>query len=190
MDFKFKKRKATFEVFKNRKKKPGGDKTITITVRHSVSPKEMDMLIPVGTEESVPISQFLFGGDLRKPQLQTYVLFPINVNRNPEGISIKIHDKAKDPLVFEEVDITDIKVDIDEDNKKMLLSYDLQLHPGRYLQRISDYVEDQTLDYECVNTQEELFGEEPEKGGGTQVDADDPPPVTTGDGINDEGDDD
>lgn len=168
MNFKFPKRNATFgAAFKNRAKKAGGEKTITLKVSHSVSPKDLDMLIPT---QGVLTSEFLFGADYKiKPALQTYVLFPIYINRKPEGVTVTIHDQ-KAPLKLEKVDITDIVVDIDEDGKKLVLSYNMQLHPGKNLQRISEYIEGNTLGYQCVNTQEELFGQEPPAREGDQTD--------------------
>lgn len=188
MNFKFPKRNATFgDAFKNRPKKEGGEKTITLKVSHSVSPKELDMLIPVATDESVLVSHFLFGEDKKKPALQTYVMFPLQVNRHPEAIEVTIFDQ-KTPLKFDKVDVTDIIIDIDEDGKKMTASYNLQIHPGKSLQRISEYIEGNTIGYSCVNTQEELFGEEAEEREEPEDPAD-PPPVKDGDGFNDDDDD-
>lgn len=169
MKWKFKKRKGQFGTFNNRNENHGPDdkvKAIDLPVRHPITPRELDMLVPV-EEGGVPLSQFLFGSDLRKPHLQTFVLFPIKVYRKPEHVKLTIFDKGSKGIAFDEVKVKDPVVSIDLDDK-MEIAYKLQFHPGHHLQRISDSIEEKVCEFQCEATQEELFGRSDEDEGGEE----------------------
>jgi hypothetical protein len=161
--FKFRKRQGQFEAFNNRLERHGPEervKAIDLPVRHGITPRELDMLVPA---QGVPLSQFLFGDNLRKPELQTPVLFPLKVYRKPEHILFTVYDgKGKKGLTFDDVKVKDPVVTIDLD-ENMQISYKLQFHPGHHLQRISDSVEGRICEFEVEAQQEELFGQASEE---------------------------
>lgn len=161
MRFDFKKRPAEFGVFKNRREKDTGDeepgklKAIDLPVRLQLKPKELDMLVPT---QGVPLSQFLFGDDMRKPALQTTLLSPMKVYRAPEHLKISIYDDRVDKrkvMTFPDCRVENPHLEFDE--TKVYLCFKVEIHPGNQLQRISDNVEGQVCDFECKATQPELF---------------------------------
>ena len=164
MKFRFRRRQGKFGVWNNRMEHHGPEekvKAIDLPVRHSIRPAELDMLVPA---QGVPLSTFLFGENKRKPELQTPVLFPLKVYRKPEHVLLTIYDgngKGKG-LVFDDVKVKDpvITIDLDEN---MEISYKLQLHPNKHLQRISDNVEEHVCEFEVEAQQEELFGQPEEE---------------------------
>jgi len=171
----FKRRPAEFGVFRNRREKDGkGDtetnklKAIDLPVRIQIKPRELDMLVPT---QGIPLSQFLFGDDLRKPSLQCPLLSPIKVYRKPEHLKISIYDDGVDKrkvMTFTDCRVENPEIEYDEDS--VFLTFKVEIHPGNLLQRISDNVESQIRDFECRATQPELFDtrdeEEEEAGGG------------------------
>lgn len=172
MKYDFKRRPAEFGVFKNRREKdPGNDepgklKAIDLPVRMQIKPKELDMLVPTN---GVPLSQFLFGPDLRKPALQTPLLSPMKVFRAPEHLKISIYDDKVDKRKV--LTFTDCRVEtpyLEFDETKVFLCCKVEIHPGNQLQRVSDNVEGQVCDFECKAMEPELFDnaeeEEPEGG--------------------------
>lgn len=171
MKFKFKRRQGKFGTFHNRNEYDGPEhrkKAVDLPVRHPIRPAELDMLVPA---QGVPLSVFLFGNNKRKPELQTPVLFPLKVYRHPEHVLLTIYDngpKGKG-LTFDDVKVKDPVVTIDLD-ENMEISYKLQFHPNKHLQRISDTVEEHVCEFEVEAQQEELFGQPEEE------DPDAPPP--------------
>lgn len=178
MKFDFKKRQCEFGVFNNRRENEGQEKlkrkAIDLPFRFQIKPKELDMVAPTN---GVPLSQFLFGEDLRKPELQTHLLSPMKVQRKPEHIDLQIFDDVDKRKVmrFKDTKIKDPTVEIEQDGT-IYLTGKFQIHPDGLLDRISDTVEAQTVQFECKATQPELFdapgdGEEGEDGdGGAQGD--------------------
>lgn len=161
MKFDLKRRPAEFGVFRNRreKEKDGTEtnklKAIDLPVRLPLKPRELDMLVPT---QGIPLSQFLFGDDLRKPSLQCPLLSPIKVYRKPEHLKISIYDDGIDKrkvMTFSDCRVENPEIEYDEDS--VFLSFKVEIHPGNLLQRISDNVESQTCDFECKATQPELF---------------------------------
>lgn len=161
MKFDLKRRKAEFGVFRNRREKDAGAtevnklKAIDLPVRVQIKPKELDMLVPT---QGVPLSEFLFGDDLRKPALQCHLLFPLKVFRKPEHLKIQIFDDAIDKR--KQMTFADCRVEnpqIEHDGDALFLTFKVEIHPGNLLQRISDNVESQACDFECKATQPELF---------------------------------
>ena len=161
MKFDFKKRPAEFGVFKNRREKdtgtdePGKLKAIDLPVRVQIKPKELDMLVPTN---GVPLSQFLFGDDMRKPALQTPLLSPMKVFRAPEHLKISIYDSKVDKRMV--LTFTDCRVEtphLEFDETKVFLCFKVEIHPGNQLQRVSDNVEGQVCDFECKAMEPELF---------------------------------
>ena len=161
MKFDFKKRPAEFGVFKNRREKdtgtdePGKLKAIDLPVRLQIKPKELDMLVPTN---GVPLSQFLFGEDLRKPALQTPLLSPMKVFRAPEHLKISIYDDTVDKrkvLTFADCRVENPHLEFDE--TKVFLCFKVEIHPGNQLQRVSDNVEGQIREFECKAMEPELF---------------------------------
>jgi hypothetical protein len=175
MLFDIKRRQAEFGVFHNRRENEGEKKAVTkaidLPVKIQLKAKELDMLVPTN---GIPISQFLFGADLRKPELQTHLLSPICVYRKPEHVEVAIFDDGVDKrkvMRFKDCKIKDPYIEFDQTS--IFLSFKVQMHPGNLLQRISDNVESQKRDFECKATQPELFdekGEDDEGKGGTQAD--------------------
>lgn len=159
MKFTFGKRLVAFGVFNNRREKNGPDETakaIDLPFRLPLKPREVDMLVP---SNGVPLSQFLWGANLRKPELQTNVLPHIKVARKPEHLEVTIYDNQADKrkcLKFEEVKCKDPTIEIEQDGAAVLVGK-LQIHPNTHLQRIADKVEDQTLECEIKSTAPELF---------------------------------
>lgn len=168
MKFDFKRRSTEFGVFRNRREKEqqGTEvsklKAIDIPVRHRIKPKELDMLVPT---QGTPLSEFLFGPDLRKPALQCPLLFPIKVYRKPEHLKVSIYDDGVDKrkvMTFADCRVETPMIECDGDADSLFLTYKIEIHPGNQLQRISDNVEAQVCDYECKATQPELFDENKE----------------------------
>lgn len=157
--FNLKRRPAEFGVWNNRRENEGDRKAavkaIDLPIKVQIKPKELDMLCPTN---GVPLSQFLFGDDLRKPELQTHLLSPLWVYRNPEHIEIAIYDDGVDKrkvLRFKDCKIKDPHIEYDQ--TAIFLVFKAQIHPDGQLQRINDNVEAQTRDFECKATQPELF---------------------------------
>lgn len=169
MKFNFGKRLVAFGVFNNRREKNGPEETakaIDLPFRLPLKPREVDMLVPTN---GIPLSQFLWGENLRKPELQTNVLPHIKVARKPEHLKVTIYDNATDKrkcLQFDEVKCKDPLIEIEQDGAATLTGK-LQIHPNAHLQRIADKVEAQTLECEIKSTQDELFdAPDPEGDGG------------------------
>jgi len=169
MKFDFTRRQAEFGTFNNRRERHGEEKVkaIDLPISHPIKPKELDMVCPAN---GVALSKFLFGDNLRKPILQTHLLSPLYVYRKPEHVSLTIYDTPTDKrrgMTFKDVKIKDPKIVIDE-NGNPSIEYKAQFEPGEHLQRLSDRVECQILEFECFAEQPELFdkkdGEEGEEG--------------------------
>ncbi|TMK82959.1 MAG: hypothetical protein E6G57_16595 [Actinobacteria bacterium] len=164
MKFKVPRRQGKFGTFHNRNEYDGPEKrlkAVDLPVRHPLKPRELDMVIPV-IEGGIPTSQFLFGKNLRKPELTTPLLFPLQIHRSPEGIRFRVFD-TKAGLTFDDVKIKDplvITIDLDQN---MEIAYKLQFHPGKHLQRISDNVEEHVCEFEVEAQQEEMFGQAEEE---------------------------
>jgi hypothetical protein len=177
--FDLSKRATEFGGFNNRWEKNGPEqktKAIDLPFRVQVKPKELDMIVPA---QGVKLSTFLFGSDLRKPQLQCPLLSPLPVQRKPEHIALTIYDDGVDKrkkLTFTDCKVKDPTLEFED--ATIFLSGKFQLHPGPHLQRINDNVENKTLQMECEATQPELFDEqqdEDDEGGesDSQTDIDD-----------------
>jgi len=193
MKFDFNRRQASFGVFNNRRERHGPDekvKAIDLPVRHPIKPKELDMLAPTN---GVKLSTFLFGDNLRKPELQTHLLSPLAIHRKPEHISVTIFDTPTDKrrgMTFKDAKVKDPHVVIDEGGVPFV-EYKFQFEPGEHLQRLSDRVECQTLEFECYAEAPELFDkpdDDGEEGGQTVMDTG--KPETGKEGEDDEDDDD
>lgn len=168
MKFDFKKRGAEFGVFNNRRERHGEErvKAIDLPMRHQVTVKELDMLVPC---QGVPFSEFLYGGG-KKPKLQTYLLSPLKIDRRPEHVTLIIYDNDVDKrksMKFEDVTIKDPVLEFEEDGV-IYLSYKAQIHPGDLFARVSDNVEAQSRQFECRATQPELFDNGDEEGEGEE----------------------
>ncbi|HSV90940.1 MAG TPA: hypothetical protein VLH80_07555 [Nitrospiraceae bacterium] len=165
MQFSFKKRAANFGVYNNRLENNGPDKkvkAIDLPFEFQMKPKEIDMVVPTN---GVPLSQFLFGDNLRKPELQTHLLSPLKVQRKPEHIELVIYDDGIDKrkcMRFKDTTVKDPTIVIDQDGTPYLTGK-FQIHPNGQLQRISDNIEGQTREFECRATQPELFDEKEEE---------------------------
>ena len=166
MKFDFKRRPAEFGVFRNRRERDSGGtdtsqlKAIDLPVRFPIKPRELDMLVP---SQGVKLSEFLFGPDLRKPELQCPLLFPLKIFRKPEHLKISIYDDGVDKRKV--MTFTDCRVEtpqIEYDGDTLYLAFKVEIHPGNLLQRVADNVESQVRDFECRATQPELF-ETPEE---------------------------
>lgn len=167
MKFDFRKRQCNFGVFNNRMENNGPDvkvKAIDLPFQIKLKPKELDMVVPTN---GVPLSQFLFGDDLRKPELQTHLLSPLKVQRKPEHVELVIYDGGgvdkRKVMRFKDTKVKDPTITIEQDGTPYL-SGKFQIHPDGMLQRISDNVEGQTLEFECKATQPELFDKPDEEG--------------------------
>lgn len=178
MKFSFDRRACEFGGFNNRWEKNGPDvkvKAIDLPFRLPLKPKELDMLIPAN---GIKLSHFLFGTNLRKPELQTNVLPHLKIARKPQ-IKATIFDSPTDKrkqLALAECTVKEPTVEIEQDGGLFLVGK-LQFHPGNQLQRINDNVENHTLDFECQETAPELFDteeeeDEPEKQGELMGDPD------------------
>lgn len=174
MKFDLKRRPAEFGIFRNRREKEtdqserGKLKAIDLPVRIQIKPTELDMLVPTN---GVPLSTFLFGPDLRKPELQVMLLSPLKVFRKPEHLRISIYDDGVDKrkvITFNDCRVEKPQIEFDEST--VFLTFKVEIHPGNQLQRISDNVEGQIRDFECKAMQPELFDaageEETEEEGG------------------------
>lgn len=166
MQFDFQKRQAEFGVWNNRRENEGQEKAkvkaIDLPIRIQIKPRELDMLVPTN---GIALSMFLFGDDLRKPELQTHLLSPMPVYRKPEHVKISIYDDGVDKrkvLTFDDCKVKDPKIEFDQD--AIFLNFKAQIHPGKHLQRINDNVESQTRFFECKATQPELFDAAAEDG--------------------------
>lgn len=173
MKFDLKRRPAEFGIFRNRREKEtdqserGKLKAIDLPVRIQIKPTELDMLVPTN---GVPLSTFLFGPDLRKPELQVMLLSPLKVFRKPEHLRISIYDDGVDKrkvITFNDCRVEKPQIEFDEST--VFLTFKVEIHPGNQLQRISDNVEGQIRDFECKAMQPELFdaesGDEDEEDG-------------------------
>lgn len=172
MRFDFSKRPGEFGGFNNRWENMGSGgekrKAVDLPVRFAVKlGKELDMVVPVGVPGATKFSNFLYGSNLRKPQLCTHVLSPMKVHRKPEHIKVSIFDHELDKrkvLTFDDVTVKDPTLEWDEDG--VYLSCKLQIHPTfEQFARIAEKVETKTRDFECYATAPELLdqGEEEEK---------------------------
>lgn len=167
MKFDFKKRAGEFGGFNNRWEKNGPEaktKAIDLPFKFQVKPTELDMIAPA---QGIPLSQFLYGDDLRKPQLQCPLLSPLPIQRKPEHIALTIYDDGVDKrkkLTFTDCKVKDPTLEFDEDSIFLLGKF--QIHPGPHLQRINDNIENKTLQMECKATQPELFDTEGDEGEG------------------------
>lgn len=181
MKFDFSKRACEFMGFNNRWERNGPDekrKAIDLPAKWKLKPKELDMLVP---SQGIPLSQFLYGDDLRKPALQCPLLSPMSVYRKPEHVTLTIYDDGVDnrkKLTFTDVKVKDPVIHFDQDAVFLLCKF--QIHPDGMLQRINDNVENQTLHFECKATQPELFDTDDEEDG-------DPPDEGQTDLVGDEG---
>lgn len=178
MKFDIKRRAAEFAVYKNRREKETDNtdsrelKAIDLPVRIQLKPKELDMLVPTN---GVPLSEFLFGADLRKPELQVMLLSPMKIFRKPEHLRITIFDDTVDKrksMTFNDCRVENPFVEFDENT--VFLNFKVEIHPGQHLQRISDNVEGQIREFECKAMQPELFDKDDEDAedaeGGEQAD--------------------
>jgi hypothetical protein len=158
--FDFSKRSCEFKTFNNRVENMGPEekrKAIDLPARWQIKAKELDILVPT---QGVPLSQFLFGTDLRKPALQCPLLSPLKVFRRPEHVTLTIYDDGVDKrkkLTFTDCKVKDPIIEFDQDAIFVVCKF--QIHPDGHLQRINDNVENKTLQFECKATQPELFDE-------------------------------
>lgn len=166
MKFDLKKRATEFGGFNNRWERNGPEqkvKGIDLPFKVKLKPTELDMIAPA---QGIPLSTFLFGADLRKPQLQCPLLSPMAIQRKPEHIALTIFDDEIDKrkkITFTDCKVKDPTLEFDEDS--IFLVGKFQLHPGPHLQRINDNIENKTLQMECKATQPELFDEQEGEGG-------------------------
>lgn len=173
MKFDYSKRQGDFGGFNNRWENQGPDqkrKAIDLPVRWRIKARELDMMAPA---QGVPLSEFLFGPDLRKPALQCMVLSPMKIHRKPEHVTLTIYDDGVDKrkkLTFTDVKVKDPMIEFDQD--AIFVSCKFQIHPDGMLQRINDTVENRTLEFECKATQPELFDEKDEDDEGNGKDDD------------------
>lgn len=163
MKFNFKRRDAQWGVFNNRRERHGEEKikAIDFPAYFPVTVKELDMLVP---SQGVLTSEYLYGTNKRKPQLQTFVLSPMRVARRPEGIILVIYDdpsKKDKSMKFDEVGVKDPVLTLEEDGI-IYLGCKFQIHPGNLFSRLSDNVEAQTRAFECRSSRPELF-EQPDE---------------------------
>lgn len=165
MKFDYGKRAGEFGAFNNRWENQGQAtekrKAIDLPARWQIKPRELDMLCPV---QGTPLSEFLYGPDLRKPALQCTLLSPMKIHRHPEHVTLTIYDDGVDKrkkLTFTDVAVKDPVLEFDQDS--IFISCKFQLHPDGMLQRINDNVENKTLQFECRATQPELFDAEVEE---------------------------
>lgn len=167
MKYDFKRRPAEFGVFRNRREKEtdGSErsklKAIDLPVRIQIKPTELDMLVPTN---GVKLSEFLFGDNLRKPELQVMLLSPMKVYRKPEHLRLTIYDDGVDKrklMTFQDCRVENPQIEFDENT--VYLTFKVEVHPGANLQRISDNVEGQIRDFECKAMQPELF-DDPDEG--------------------------
>jgi hypothetical protein len=172
--FDLRKRAAEFGGFNNRWEKNGPEqkvKGIDLPFRFQVKPTELDMIAPA---QGVKLSTFLYGEDLRKPQLQCPLISPLAIRRKPEHITLTIYDDGVDKrkkITFTDCKVKDPTLEFDEDS--IFLAGKFQLHPGPHLQRINDNIENQTLQMECKATQPELFDQDDGNGDDSEVAGDD-----------------
>lgn len=158
MKFTFDRRACEFGGFNNRWEKNGPDvkvKAIDLPFKLPIKPKELDMLCPAN---GIKLSKFLFGENLRKPELQTNVLPHLKLARKPQ-IKGTIFDSPTDKrkqLQLSDCTVKEPTVEIEQDGGLFLVGK-LQFHPGNQLQRINDNVENHTLDFECQESAPELF---------------------------------
>jgi hypothetical protein len=163
MKFDFDRRQGEFGTFKNRWEKPEEQgakkkKTIDLPVRIPLRPKELDMLVPPGADGQ-KLSRFMYGENLRKPQLQTHLLSPMLVHRKPENISFTIYDVPNDKrksMTFEQVLIKDPKLDFQDTTPYLSFVAKIQPTWEQFL-RIGENVENCTCDFDCFATAPELF---------------------------------
>lgn len=160
MKFDFAKRIAEFGVFNNRRENHGEEKVkaIDLPMRFQVTPKELDMLVPC---QGVRFSEFIYGANLKKPKLQTYLLSPMGVVRKPEHVTMIIHDNDVDKrrsMKFEDVTIKGLQLEFEEDGV-IFCSCKAQIHPGDLFTRVSDNVEAQSRQFSCEASQLELMPE-------------------------------
>lgn len=196
MKFNFPRRPAEFGGFNNRSENHGEQKVKAIDLPFRIQvriAKELDMLAPVGTPDGVKFSNFLYGPNLRKPQLSCMVLSPMKLHRRPEHIKVVIYDqelRKNMRITFDEVTVKDPTLEYEED--AVYLSGKLQIHPTtEQLARIVDNVENKTREFECVATAPELFdNDEGEEGDDGQVDMVGKDAEKEQDGESDEDDDD
>lgn len=189
MKFDFKRRPAEFGVFRNRREKDSGStevnklKAIDLPIRFQIKPKELDMLVPT---QGIPLSKFLFGDDLRKPELQCPLLFPIKVYRRPEHLKLSIFDDGVDKrkvMTFADCRVETPQIEFTDGT--LFLAFKVEIHPGNMLQRVADNVESQVRDFECRATQPELWEETEEEEEGES--AGDGQQDMVGDGVGDQG---
>lgn len=182
MKYNFKLRPAEFGGFNNRWENMGSGgekrKAIDLPVRVKLRPRELDVLAPMGSRESVKLSEFMYGPDPKKPQLQTTLLSPMKIFRHPENIKAIIYDNELDKrrsMTFEDCSVKDPSVEYEDDGP--YLSFKLQIHPTwEQFQRVAENVEMKTRNFECYAMKPELFDEPEEEGGegedGEQADLD------------------
>lgn len=168
MKYDFVRRQGEFGTFNNRRERHGEEKVkaIDLPVTFPIKPKELDMVSPT---QGVKLSKFLFGDNLRKPQLQTHLLSPLHIHRKPEHISLTIYDDPRDKrrgMTFKDVKVKDPVIVLDDNNDPSIVCK-FQFEPGENLQRLSDRVECQILDFECFAEQPELFDKKDEDEEGT-----------------------
>lgn len=163
MKWDYDRREAEFGTFKNKwEKSEGGEakkrKAIDLPVRHPLRPKELDMIVPPG-KEGGKLSTFLYGPNLRKPQLQTHLLTPLPIARKPEHITFTIYDSATDKrkhMTFEGCLVKDPELDLQDTTP--YVSYTLKIFPTfAEFQRIAENVENRTCEFDCRAAQPELF---------------------------------
>lgn len=190
MKFDIKKRASEFGGFNNRWERNGPEqkvKGIDLPFKVKLKPTELDMIAPA---QGLPLSTFLYGTDLRKPQLQCPLLSPLAIQRKPEHITLTIYDDEVDKrkkITFTDCKVKDPTLEFDEDS--IFLCGKFQLHPGPHLQRINDNIENKTLQMECRATQPELFDEEGEGGGDTEDGSDGQTDIDDGEDEDDEDED-
>lgn len=169
MKFDLSMRAAEFGGFNNRWERNGPEqktKAIDLPFRVQVKPRELDMLVPA---QGTKLSTFLFGSNLRKPQLQCPLLSPLPVRRKPEHIALTIYDDGIDKrkkLTFTDCKVKDPTLEFEDTT--IFLVGKFQIHPGPHLQRINDNIENKTLQMECEATQPELFDNEDEDDEGSE----------------------
>lgn len=191
MKYDFSRRPCEFGIFNNRRETHGDEKVkaIDLPMRFQVKPRELDMLSPT---QGIKLSEFMYGKNLRKPQLQTHLLSPLYIYRHPEHISLTIYDDGIDKrkfLKFDDVSIKGPYLEFDADGVCFLVCK-AQIHPDEKLDRIGRNVECQTREFECTATQPELFDQEEDDDEASPEQTEMPTGVPTTEGAGGTGDDD
>jgi hypothetical protein len=159
MKFDFTKRSAHIGKISLREEHHGEDKKLAVDVplRFEISMQEFDMVAPC---RGVKLSKILFD-DGGRPV--THLLFPLSVNRKPDRITLTIYthqiEEEKSKLVFNDVTIKGILIDIKE-RGAMMLECKAQFRPtAKDRERLIDCM-GEARHFECFASQSDLFQKE------------------------------